>query len=331
MKLKFKNPFSSKFSFGPIGNFFVKIYRSLSHFFQSRKTLKFISVFLTSLATILFLVEFVFAILIYAFKNDSKITQVITNYIPYPVALINFNPVLAKDFFFEKNYIEHFYNQSQKEIPEDTGQEIYDQIIDNKLLELKAPEYGVKITDGEVDQTIQTLIDQNGGEEEVKKVLSNYYGLNLTEFRKLVYSQLLRVRMSETVPVQIHASHILIKVDKNAAEPVVAEAKAKIDGIYKELTESNADFAEKAKNSSDDTGSNEQNGDLGWFGYDQMVKPFEDAAFQLELDKVSEPIRTDYGWHIIKVTEKKGYESMSFESWIESLKNDNFIKKLVKF
>lgn len=88
------------------------------------------------------------------------------------------------------------------------------------------------------------------------------------------------------------AAHILV-----ADEAKAKELKAQIDG--------GADFAELAKANSSDTGSAVNGGDLGWFGTGMMVKPFEDAVVALKPGQVSDPIKTDFGWHIIKLNETR--------------------------
>lgn len=94
---------------------------------------------------------------------------------------------------------------------------------------------------------------------------------------------------------QVRASHILLRLTGNDAED-----KKKIDAIYNEVV-GGADFATVAKTKSQD-GSAPQGGDLGWFGKGQMVKPFEDACFSGKTGVVQKPIKTQFGWHIIKVT-----------------------------
>lgn len=94
---------------------------------------------------------------------------------------------------------------------------------------------------------------------------------------------------------QVRASHILLRSTGNDAED-----KKKIDAIYNEVA-GGADFAAVAKTKSQD-GSAPQGGDLGWFGKGQMVKPFEDACFGGKVGVVQKPIKTQFGWHIIKVT-----------------------------
>ncbi|MCS7198272.1 MAG: peptidylprolyl isomerase [Candidatus Bipolaricaulota bacterium] len=143
---------------------------------------------------------------------------------------------------------------------------------------------------------------------------------------------------------EVKARHILIRVDENASEEQVAQAKKKIEGIKKEL-DKGADFAEIAKKYSDDKSNAENGGDLGWFGRGVMVKEFEDAAFALDIGKISEPVRTRYGFHLIKVEDKRvrtfeqaqsdvrrdwirEKEETLFAQWLEAAKQGNFLERV---
>lgn len=101
---------------------------------------------------------------------------------------------------------------------------------------------------------------------------------------------------------QRQASHILIRVDKGATDAQVQAAKAKIEQIQSQLKTNPADFAKLAKQNSQDPGSAEKGGDLGYFGRGMMVKPFEDAVFALKENQVSDAVRSDFGFHLIKLT-----------------------------
>ena len=92
------------------------------------------------------------------------------------------------------------------------------------------------------------------------------------------------------MPSKIHAAHILVKTEQEA---FVALYDVK-----------NKDFGEIAKERSI-CPSAKKGGDLGWFGKNQMVKEFETAAFGLKPGEISKPIKTQFGWHIIKVIEAK--------------------------
>lgn len=101
---------------------------------------------------------------------------------------------------------------------------------------------------------------------------------------------------------QRRASHILIGVNKDASDADKAAAKAKAEKLLASLRKNPAEFAKLAKENSVDTGSAERGGDLGFFGKGTMVKSFEDAAYKLKQDEVSDLVQSDYGFHIIKVT-----------------------------
>lgn len=96
------------------------------------------------------------------------------------------------------------------------------------------------------------------------------------------------------------AAHILLALDKGAEQAQVDEVMAKANELRAQL-EAGADFAALAKEHSTDPGSAEMGGSLGLFGRGAMVKPFEDAAFALAVDEVSEPVRSDFGVHLIKL------------------------------
>ncbi len=98
------------------------------------------------------------------------------------------------------------------------------------------------------------------------------------------------------------ASHILIQAGKDTTASDQDAARAKVEEILKQLKQNPADFAKLAKQHSQDPGSAQNGGDLGFFGRGAMVRPFEDAAFSLKENQLSEIIRSDFGFHIIKVT-----------------------------
>lgn len=113
--------------------------------------------------------------------------------------------------------------------------------------------------------------------------VDEYYQNNLEKFK---------------VAEQVKARHILVKVAQDAAPEEVEKAQHEIDAVLAKV-KAGGDFAELAKEFSQGP-SNSMGGDLGWFGRGSMVKPFEEAAFALEPGAVSEPVRTQFGFHIIK-------------------------------
>ena len=122
---------------------------------------------------------------------------------------------------------------------------------------------------------------------------------------------------------QVWARHILVETEEEANEVI-----SRLDA--------GEDFAELAQELSLDTGSGANGGDLGWFGYGQMVGPFETAAFALKDGEISIPIQTQFGWHVIQ---KLGFEvkpadevthnqlkQTYFDQWLEDQRNSSKIE-----
>ena len=125
-----------------------------------------------------------------------------------------------------------------------------------------------------------------------------------------------------TVPEERRASHILVKVDKDAPKSEREKARAKAEALLAEVRKNPQSFAEIAKKNSDDEGSAAKGGDLDFFGRGQMVKPFEDAAFALKPGETSGIVETDFGFHIIRLTAVRGGEKKSFEEVRQAIENE---------
>ncbi|MCK9589681.1 MAG: peptidylprolyl isomerase, partial [Terrimicrobiaceae bacterium] len=130
-------------------------------------------------------------------------------------------------------------------------------------------------------------------DEEAKK----FYDTNTEEFKN---------------PETVKASHILFTVNKDDSEDVVKqkEAAAKKAAARAKKGE---DFNKLAKELSEEPGAKESGGDLGFFAKDRMVPEFADAAFSQKPGDISAPVKTQFGWHVIKVTEKKPAGTIPFE------------------
>ncbi len=109
------------------------------------------------------------------------------------------------------------------------------------------------------------------------------------------------------------ASHILINAAKDAPPADRQKARARAEELLQTLRKSPNNFAEAAKKNSQDTGSAVNGGDLDFFGRGAMVKPFEDAVFAMKKGDISEVVESDFGYHIIKLTEVKTPKQRSFE------------------
>ena len=131
-----------------------------------------------------------------------------------------------------------------------------------------------------------------------RKTLSLPYLTDKIENEKLI------TECYERLKKEIRASHILIKIDENAQPADTLEAYNRITQLKKKI-EKGADFGAIAREYSDDPSAQYNNGDLGYFTAFQMVFQFENAAFNTKIGEISNPIRTKFGFHIIKATDSR--------------------------
>ncbi|MBF5005628.1 SurA N-terminal domain-containing protein [Diaphorobacter caeni] len=118
------------------------------------------------------------------------------------------------------------------------------------------------------------------------------------------------------------ASHILISASKDASSADREKAKAKAEAILAEVRKNPGSFADVAKKESEDPGSAKSGGDLGFFSRGSMVKPFEEAAYALKKGDISDVVASDFGFHIIMLTDVKTPPRPSFEELRPKLEAD---------
>ena len=107
---------------------------------------------------------------------------------------------------------------------------------------------------------------------------------------------------------EVHAAHIM-KMMPRGNNATAIDAKKQVDSLY-QVVLAGADFAEVATANSDDKGSAMRGGDLGWFGRGMMVQPFENITFAMNPGEMSEPFPTRFGWHFVKLYEKRGIQPL---------------------
>ncbi|MDT8396492.1 MAG: peptidylprolyl isomerase [bacterium] len=225
------------------------------------------------------------------------------------------------------------------------GPRILEQLIDGELLWQEAERKGFIASDGEVETAygelasrypeeteFKTEMEARGFTEEslksnIRKQISiqNYIKGSIVPEAE-VPEEAVRAAYDEnpqnfTRPEEVKASHILIKSSEADLQEQKASALAKANEIAVKARKPGTDFAELAKTSSEGP-SAPQGGDLGFFTRGRMVKPFEDAAFSMKVGDVSDPVLTQFGYHIIKVTERKEGQSVGYEEVKDQLAGD---------
>ncbi|MBX5480621.1 MAG: peptidylprolyl isomerase [Myxococcaceae bacterium] len=212
-----------------------------------------------------------------------------------------------------------------------------DQLIAEKLLEKEMDDLGIVVTDQEADLAVEDMRKQNNMDPEQFEQALRQEGYTLSQYKDFMKKHLrqlklvnLKVRSKvkvsekdlraeydklarlEQADAEVHARHILIKVPSDAKPEEVEAARKKAQAIAEEARQPGVDFAELAKQKSEGP-SREDGGDLGFFKRGVMLPEVEKAAFSLPIGGVSDPIRSRYGWHVLKVEERRSGSVKPFE------------------
>lgn len=237
--------------------------------------------------------------------------------------------------------------------------EILDQLIVDKLVARKAS--SVEIKDADLEKEISQVKGQFPNEDAFKAAMQKE-GETETSFRENVKRMLQqRQWMEQKVgdkaevpaadvqkfyeqnkkefehPELVRASHILILTPENADDKTVAEKKKAAEAALVRVTKKKEDFTAVAKEVSEEPGAKQSGGDLSFFPKDRMVPEFANAAFGMDKGEISkEPVRTKFGWHIIKVTDKKPAGTMPFDevkqqvtSYLKGAKQRDAIRSVI--
>ena len=217
-------------------------------------------------------------------------------------------------------------------------QQIMPQLIEFEIAKAYAEEQGITVSENEVNQEIETIKDQlleqaraqgmNAGREEIFEQALQQAGITEEELREQMRDQVLPVQKVQervagdaeasqeeverfyeenrelqfTTPEQRCARHILFNKDQ----------KAKAEEVKGQL-QNGADFAELAREFSQDPGSAERGGDLGCLGQGETVPNFEEALFNAEQGEIVGPVETEFGYHVIEVTEIREQSTQPLE------------------
>jgi peptidyl-prolyl cis-trans isomerase SurA len=237
-----------------------------------------------------------------------------------------------------------------------------DQLIAEKLVEAEVRELGLTSSAAEVDAAMADVQQQNGITDPAQfEQLLAREGYTLKTYKEFLSKQIARGKLmqmkvsakikvaeedlkaayaqyakNEGEDVEVHARHILVTVDPKATPEQVEEARKKAQAIAEEARRPGMNFEALARARSEGP-SREDGGDLGFFRRGVMVPAFEKAAFSMKVGDVSDPIRTNFGWHVLKVEERRAvgvtaYEEMrpKLEMQLRQQKTEKFVDQYVQ-
>ncbi len=251
------------------------------------------------------------------------------------VAIVEDNIILNSDLsqMISITAAQNKLNLNEPIVYKNLKEKIINSMIDQKIILEMALLDSVVVDDSEVDQAleqqIENLIFESNGRENAEKLL----GQNINSFRREFWyemqNRLITERYQQTllsdikltrqdverfletykdslpiVPTKVQLYHILIRVkpSKQSKQATIN----KLTTLRKKLIQKEVSFSEQAKLHSEDVGSKGRGGDLGWVKRGSLVKNFENTAFTLKVNEVSNPIETEFGFHILETLDKKG-------------------------
>lgn len=225
---------------------------------------------------------------------------------------------------------------------------VYESMITDRLLLMKADEMGITVTDEEVQQEIDTYFTEEGSYEDYLAMLE----ITDEKFRQITKKDKTISKFIEQYVAEIDTSDEILKAyyEENPnilksveASHILVDTEAEANVVLERLNQGE-DFAELATELSKDTGSAAYGGELGYFGVGNMVPEFEEAAFNLEIGEISEPVKSQYGYHIIKVTDivvddfeesieavKSSYQNVKYTEMIEGLEDEVVVERKLNF
>jgi len=223
--------------------------------------------------------------------------------------------------------------------------EALDQLVADRLMDWQLKEQHVEVTDQEVDAAAENLKVQNGFDDKKLEEALKSQGMTVASWKndvlrkQLARLKLIRSKVEGKVKVsdddvrsayqkwlrmeagdaEVRARHILIKLDANAPPEEVERTRQKAQKITEEARQPGVDFAELAKRKGEGASAAE-GGDLGYFPRGVMLAEFEKVAFALQPGEVSDPVRTSFGWHVIKLEERRAVPVKSYQEMEATLR-----------
>ncbi len=230
-----------------------------------------------------------------------------------------------------------------------------DGLIGEKLMETQLKELNIDVADAEIDLAIDDVKKQNNIDGAQFEQLLQSEGYSLATYRSFMKKHLARMKLvnlkvrskvkvseediraeyqrsarAESDDAEVHARHLLVQLGPKATNEQVEAARKKAVLLAEEARKPGVDFAKLARDKSEGP-SKDDGGDLGFFRRGVMVPEFERAAFTLPLGGVSDPIRTKFGWHVIKVEERRALQAKPYEEMKDQLREKILRSQLERY
>lgn len=239
------------------------------------------------------------------------------------VLIVNpFGKNTGKETVASVNNVEITKDKLYESLVDAGGPQILEGLITEEVIKQEMDKKSIKITEEDINKEMDSIKKMFPSDEQFEMALG-MQGLTMENFKEQTKMQLQLTKLlgdqikvtDEEIktafeqnkarfdkPEMVHASHILVKTKEEA------------EAIIKQLKDEKADFAAIAKEKSTDPGTKDKGGDLGFFGRGEMTAPFEEAAFKMKKGDISsEPVKSEHGFHVIKVTDRQEEKKATLE------------------
>jgi len=301
---------------------------------KTKRKLSPVQMIIIGIAVALLLFVGVLSYLVYSGKNDSSAVKNITRVVVIPAGIVDGNYITAYSYLDQIDILKNYYKEFKKtdfnsedgkKVLSEIRTDVSDRLAEDAIVSSEAAKLKVTVSKKDINEEYDRLIASNGGQKSFSDILQKYYGLILDEFKTKIFApRLLRQKLTEKI---------------NNEESETGTAKKKADELFAKA-KAGEDFAKLATENSQDPGSAANGGDLGYFGKGKMVPEFEAAAFAAKTGDIVGPIKTVYGYHIIKVTDVKDgqvkashilIKTRDFNEWLAEKKTELKKKKILGF
>jgi len=220
---------------------------------------------------------------------------------------------------------------------------LLDALITDKLIDKEVSDKGIIVRDEDIDRYIEGIKERNKLDDQALKDALAAQGLTPESYRTQIREEIQKAQLMNreirgkvnvtpeevqryyekhlseySTPERMQIAHILFRLAPDAPSDQVVAVTAKAEEVYQRIKKG-ADFAEMAKQYTEDS-SGPNGGDLGWFKGGEMLDDLEKAAAQLKVGEISEPVRTKFGLHIIKLEGREGASHQKLDDLADQIK-----------
>ena len=259
-------------------------------------------------------------------SESPKILAAAT-WLPIPVARVDGQLIWARQYLLYRTFIQTFIERAQQNGQAiDTATPLNEQVIQllvsNRTVERAAKRANIHVEAKEIDAAYSDILVAQGGggearevsEEELNTILHELYGSTQNQLRELIRVRLLENKVRQQVLEQVNFRQILVTDEAKAAELIQKiQAGEAFDALAKEFSQHSE--------------SRENGGNIGFVARgDQPSVAIEAAVFASPVGLIAQPVKSDFGFHVVEILEKKGSVQQSFDDWLATARNEYHIR-----